>query len=124
VTHMFNWHQEPEGFLKWMLVQIIAETHFGNDDEDELFNKISAATSNFDEVELGITINGHEIPTKKFVLRLEQQMQFQAEIAAKELLDTDHRLSDVLDILDDFKSEVKGLIRQKAKDLNLDLYEH
>lgn len=76
----FNWHDLHEGFLKWMVVNLIT----GSRKEDiELFEKLSKVTNKYHNVDMKITINGVEVPTDYFVKSVESNMDFIAKQEAE-----------------------------------------
>ena len=114
--HTFDWHKEPEGFLKWMLTHVAAASK-----DDELFDELSDASDQFTNVELQILVNGVEVDAKGFVERIEWAMDRGVEDEAKRLVRDMHRLGDLKDAVHDFERGIKNKMREFARDQGIEL---
>jgi hypothetical protein len=85
MSRTFNWHKEPEGFLRWMVVNLLThpQDHTAG---KELTGRVAEASKDFTELTLTIQLNGVEVPTEYFINSVKSNMDYFAENAAKEML--------------------------------------
>lgn len=112
----FNWHESKGTFYDWMLVHLISHEDFKND-----FEEISELTNNFNNVELGITVNGKQMNAKAFIDRLEQILDDEAGRVAKETLTELKHLNDIQDQVDRLQNLLSAEVNRVADDLGIEL---
>lgn len=57
----FDWHNEPEGFFKWLLPHILVSKNH------DLIDELSDKTDKFTDVQLTIQVNGVELDAQHFM---------------------------------------------------------
>lgn len=85
MNYTFDWRREPEGFLRWLVVNLLTDPSdptYG----DDLVNRVLAASSDLTEVTLTIQLSGVEVSTEYFVDRVRANMDHLAHREAARLL--------------------------------------
>jgi hypothetical protein len=119
MSHTFDWHKEPEGFLRWMIVNLL--THpLNHATGEELTGRVAEASKDFTELTLTIQLNGVEVPTEYFVNSVKNNMDYFAERAAREMLNSIPKLAALRNRLEDFESQVNDRVTELARQLNID----
>lgn len=93
--YTFNWHtldehDDQEGFLRWMFVNLVTESRGDGTPadvaHDHLIHRVLAATDGAKDVTLTIQANGIELNTEHFVRSVRRNMRWYAHQAALEEL--------------------------------------
>lgn len=104
---VFDWQAQPEGFLKWMIPNLITGISHAR------FSQLSSATDGWRSVVLTIQINGVPVPAQQFVEGVERNMEHYATEEARRLLSEAGRLDDLGDLVRDVEREVSATIRRR-----------
>lgn len=118
-TFKFNWQKEPEGFLKWLIPHVLPK-----DDPKATMSavdQLSKATDKFTNVELTMLINGIKVDARRFLTRVEQNMEYYARQEAARMLNEIAGFDEVQERLDTirmhFISEVESTFRKHGIEL-------
>lgn len=105
MKHIFDWHKEDQdSFLGWMIVNLVTEMR-----EENAFDEFSKLTDKFQNIELGITINGRPVATKEFVDRLEQMFERSAKDEARKMLSNVEEFDRIKDLLYGLEEKIRSL---------------
>lgn len=116
-TFTFAWVGNSNDFLGWLLPAVLATA------EQSVIRDISDRTNQWQNVELGITVNGQSIDATHFVKSLQHNLTHLAEKAARDFLNEKLGLGDIVNDLVDFEKALRFHVRCKARDLGVDLRE-
>src|SRR5262245_11410950 len=100
----FNWHDQPENFLKWMLTSCIASMKVD-------FDALKAATNDFTDVVITMQVNGIEVPAKGFIDGIQSNMDWEVNQAAKRLVNDS--VDGLIDGLHDIFAQTQHSLREK-----------
>lgn len=98
--HSFNWHEEEDNALQWLIPSLLA----GGD--DDLFDKVAKATEQFTNVQLKVSINGINVPVEHIAYQLEANVEHEARKIAKERLKAPE-IQQVIELLESFGADVR-----------------
>lgn len=116
-TFTFAWDGRSNDFLGWLLPVLMVDAG-----PDKILH-LSELTSRWQNVELGITINGEPVNATHFVESLQRNLTHLTEQAARDFLNEKLGLGDIVDDLVDFEKALRFRVRCKARDLGVDLGE-
>lgn len=87
---VFDWANEPEGFLKWFLPTVLS-----GEPLDEHMDELTARTKKFSDVRVRVLINGFEVDAKSFLTGVENNIEYLAGKQARRMLDEVGGLDDL-----------------------------
>lgn len=118
-THTFDWHKENQDntFLAWALVTFAGFTTLG----EEAYDRLSEATDKFQNIELGITVNGIAVDAEAFMKRLDQAVDSAVESEARKMIANMPRLNELFESVYDFEAAFKEQIIKLATDAGLEM---
>lgn len=107
---MFNYHEEPDKFIRWALVSLIAGQH-------DKFDELSRKTDGWKNVDLKISINGVEVDSSHFMESVESNMKYWAgQKAAESVENVMDNVREKIDKIDAMLSEVSDFVKRKLED--------
>lgn len=106
----FNWHAEPEGFLKWLIPTVISGLKDGG------FKRISEATTDFTDVRINMQINGVPVDALAFIAGVHRNMDYAVGVEAQRIVREETKFSEVEDLVHDaMKAVRRSLLKQLEK---------
>lgn len=125
----FNWHELGEydepGFLKWMLVNLVSESHTGETraELDNLVTRVGEASDDFDHVVMTIQLNGIEVNVEHFLRGLFHNLQLSTQRYVWEQLRALPDLDELETAVGTFRRAVLAKARRVADNLGIQLTE-
>lgn len=133
--YTFNWHNlrdkdsgTDEGFLRWMLVNLVT---FTRDEDDavarvrgrDLLEQLRDASNGFTNVTLIIQANGIDLNVEYFVISVRRNMEWWARRAAVEELDRRTDVSELTNVIASLRDRVRHELNDVARELGIELNE-
>lgn len=120
MKHTFDWQKEERGyknssFLAWFLPHVLVKT------DTETMSQIAEKSNKYQNVEIGITLNGIEIDAKDFLEGLEDVIMGQAEAEAKEALTSLDYLNTMREEIDRLEGYLKRGVDEAAETLGIEI---
>jgi hypothetical protein len=127
--YKFDWHSlgdyDAEGFLRWMVVNLLSE-HTDNGDVrpelDHLINRVGEASADYREVVLTIQLNGVDVNVEHFVRNVHANMHDHARRAAVNWLREHVDVGRLLDDATAIGEALTSRAREIAHQVGLDVY--
>lgn len=116
MSEAFNWHSEPEGWRKNLLINVVPQ-------DKETFEQLSAATEKFTNVTVTMHVNGIEVDVDKFLDRIQSQFDWSVEARAKELVREVVRFDELQQTISDVEHAVKRDCYDKLRKLGVEIHE-
>lgn len=114
----FSWHDLPEGFLKWMIVNLMPKW---NKIDNELWEQIKVATEKHTNIVLTIQINGIEVDAMKFVDSVKYNMDRAVVREAQRIVEEETVFNEITSALYDLEKTVKGHLRYELRKAGIEL---
>lgn len=106
----FNYHEEPNKFIRWALALLIAGQH-------DKFDELSKKTDSWKNVDLKISINGVEVDSNYFMESVESNMKYwSGQKAAEAVENVMDNVREKIDKIDTMLSEVSDFVKRKLED--------
>lgn len=132
--YTFDWHSlrdensgTDEGFLKWMLVNLVTFTHEPNDldraNEKNLLERLSDTSDGFTNVTLTIQANGIDLNVEHFVTSVRRNMEWWAKKVAVEEIRRHTDVTELFDVAESFRVAMRTESRRVAHALGIRLNE-
>lgn len=119
----FDWHKENrESFRSWIVINLIAYSTSPGKGE-EFFDKVKEASDNFTNCEITIQINGIEVDAEQMLDRIAENMEWQAERKAKEIVKQLPGFSDIEEALEIASKAIKKKFLGELKNLGISVSE-
>lgn len=116
--YVYNWQAGKEDFLKWMVINLVSGMRDNNDD-DEMFERLSEATDKWQRIELTILINGEEVPVHKFVEGIERNMERNVRESVAETVKQLPDMEYLREALYDAERAATNVLRSKLYDAGI-----
>lgn len=125
--HTLNEHDDSEGFLRWMFVNLVTESRGDGTpadvEHDHLINRVLAASDGAKNVTLTIQANGIELNVEHFVRSVRRNMRWHAHRAAMTELSDRADVSRFTELADQVQTTMNIQMRLIARDLGIELNE-
>lgn len=131
--YTFNWRSlrdadsgTDEGFLRWMLINLVARKYRDGDDcsaTRDLLEQLRDASDGFTDVTLTIQANGIDLNVEYFVSAVRRNMEWWARRVAVEELERRTDATELFDVVSSFRVRARRSMETIARDLGIELNE-
>lgn len=126
-AYAFDWHRldmldDDQEFLSWLTVNLLSEHDVLNDADprfDNLINRVGEASDHFNDVVMTVQFNGIDVNAEHLVRALYQVYRDGARREAARVLAETTELTELYDLVDALRRDVKLKVRRVAGNLGI-----